>query len=37
MLVETDAIVAEAVHFLPGIEMFGVGANGDVGLEVSVR
>ena len=37
MLVETDAVIAEAVHFLPGIEMLGVGANGDVGLEVTVR
>src|SRR5882724_1500344 len=37
MLVETDAVVAEAVHFLPGLEMFGVGADGDVGLEVTVR
>jgi hypothetical protein len=37
MLVESDAVIAEPVHFLPGIEMFGIGANRDVGLEVPVR
>src|SRR5882757_2169576 len=26
MLVEADAIIAETVHFLPGLEVFGVGA-----------
>src|SRR5471032_3232315 len=37
MFVEADAVIAEPVHFLPGIEMFGIGANRDVGLEVAVR
>src|SRR5664279_5059206 len=37
MLVEADAVITEPIHFLPGIEMFGVGPNGDVGLEISVR
>ena len=34
MLVEADAVVAEPVHLLPGVEMLGVGAHRDVGLEV---
>src|ERR1700691_2296696 len=36
MLVETDAVIAEAVHFFPGVEMFGIGADRNVGLEVAV-
>ena len=34
MLVEADAVVAEPVELLPGLEMLGVGAHRDVGLEV---
>src|SRR5438445_6096564 len=34
MLVETDAVVAEPVHGLPGREMLGIGAHGHLGLEV---
>src|ERR1019366_7539393 len=37
MFIETDAVIAETVHFFPGIEMLGVGANGHVRLEVPVR
>jgi hypothetical protein len=37
MLVETDAVMAEPIHFLPGFEMFGVGSHRHVCLEVSVR
>ena len=37
VLVESDAVIAEAIHFLPGIKVFGVGANCDVGLEVLAR
>ena len=34
MLVEADAVVAEAVHFFPGLEVFVVGADGDGGVEM---
>ena len=34
MLVEADAVIAQAVHLLPGIEMLGVGADRHVGLEM---
>src|SRR5664279_1786303 len=37
MFVETNAVVPEAVHLFPGIEMFGVGANCHVCLEVTAR
>ena len=38
VLVEVNcAVIAEAIHFLPGIKVFGVGANCDVGLEVLAR
>ena len=34
VLVEADAVVAEPVHLLPGVEVLGVGADGDLGLEM---
>ena len=37
MLVEADAVIAEAVHLLPGFEVLGIGPERDVGLEVAVR
>ena len=37
MLVEADAVVAEPVDLLPGVEMLGVGAHRDVGLEMRLR
>jgi hypothetical protein len=37
MLVKADAVVAEPIHLLPGLEMLGIGANRDVGLEITVR
>ena len=33
MLVEAHAVVAELVHLLPGRQMLGIGADGDVRLE----
>ena len=35
MLVEADAVIAELVHLLPGVEMLGIGAHRDIGLEVA--
>ena len=34
MLVEADAVVAQPVHLLPGIEVLGIGADRDIGLEM---
>ena len=34
MLVEADAVIAEAVHLLPGREMLGVGLVRHVGFEM---
>ena len=34
MLIEAEAVIAEPVDFLPGVEMFGVGAHRHVGFEV---
>ena len=34
MLVEAETVVAEPVYLLLGVEMFGVGANSDIGAEV---
>jgi hypothetical protein len=37
MLVEPDLIVAETVHLLPRLEIFGIGAHSHVWLEVLAR
>ena len=34
MLVEADAVIAEPVDLFPGIEVFGIGARGDRGIEM---
>jgi hypothetical protein len=34
MLVEPDAVIAQAVELFPGLEVLGIGARGDLGLEV---
>ncbi len=37
VLVEPDAVIAEPVHLLPGLEMLGIGAHRDLGFEVLLR
>jgi hypothetical protein len=37
VLVEPDAVITQAVQFLPGLEVLGIGPRRDLGVEVFFR